>query len=87
MHKGQYQVNFVEVYKLLNCRWMKMAKIGLPNGSGKRSKVREKSLKSQGIWKRILSGNPVYIRVKCARCGTYTFTVIIPAKWHKVKPV
>ena len=25
-----------------------MAKIGLPKGSGKRSKVREKSLKSQG---------------------------------------
>ena len=37
---------------------MKMAKIVLPKWSGKRSKVREKSLKSQGILKRILSGNP-----------------------------
>ena len=33
-----------------------MAKIGLPKGSGKRLKVREKSVKSQGISKRILSG-------------------------------
>ena len=38
---------------------MKMAKIGLPKGSGKRLKVREKSVKSQGILKWILSGNPV----------------------------
>ena len=36
-----------------------MAKIGLPKGSGKRLKVREKSVKSQGISKWILSGNPV----------------------------
>ena len=36
-----------------------MAKIGLPKGSGKRLKVREKSLKSQGILKWILSGYPV----------------------------
>ena len=35
-----------------------MAKIGLPKGSGKRLKVMEKSVKSQGILKRILSGNP-----------------------------
>ena len=35
-----------------------MAKICLPKVSGKRLKVREKSLKSQGILKRILSGNP-----------------------------
>ena len=35
-----------------------MAKIGLPKGSGKQSKVREKSVKSQGILKWILSGNP-----------------------------
>ena len=33
-----------------------MAKIGLPKGSGKRLKVREKSVKSQGILKWILSG-------------------------------
>ena len=35
-----------------------MTKIGLPKGSGKRLKVREKSVKSQGILKWILSGNP-----------------------------
>ena len=35
-----------------------MAKIGLPKGSGERLKVREKSVKSQGILKWILSGNP-----------------------------
>ena len=35
-----------------------MAKIGLPKGCGKRLKVREKSVKSQGILKWILSGNP-----------------------------
>ena len=36
-----------------------MAKIGLPKESGKRLKVREKSVKSQGILKWILSGNLV----------------------------
>ena len=36
-----------------------MANIGLPKESGKRLKVREKSVKSQGILKWILSGNPV----------------------------
>ena len=35
-----------------------MAKIDLPKRSGKRSKVREKSVKSQGILKTILSGHP-----------------------------
>ena len=35
-----------------------MAKICLPKGSGKRLKFREKSVKSQGILKWILSGNP-----------------------------
>ena len=35
-----------------------MAKIDLPKRSGKQSKVREKSVKSQGILKWILSGNP-----------------------------
>ena len=44
--------------KSSNSRWMKMAKIGLPKGSGKRLKVREKSVKSQGILKWILGGNP-----------------------------
>ena len=36
-----------------------MAKIGLPKVTGKRLKVREKSVKIQGILKWILSGNPV----------------------------
>ena len=45
--------------KSSNSRWMKMAKIGLPKGSGKRLKVREKSVKNKGILKWILSGNPV----------------------------
>ena len=40
-----------------------MAKISLPKGSGKRLKVREKSVKSQGILKWILSGNPAFICV------------------------
>ena len=35
-----------------------MAKIDLPKWSGKPLKVREKSVKSQGILKTILSGNP-----------------------------
>ena len=35
-----------------------MAIIGLPKGSGKRSRVREKSVKSQGILIWIMSGNP-----------------------------
>ena len=37
-----------------------MAKIDLLKRSGKRSKVREKSVKSQGILKTIMSGNPGY---------------------------
>ena len=44
--------------KFLHCQWMKMAIISLKKGSGKRLKVREKSVKSQGIRKWILSGNP-----------------------------
>ena len=40
-----------------------MAKIGFPKGSGKRLKVREKSVKSQGILKWILSGNPEFYTV------------------------
>ena len=35
-----------------------MAKIDLPKQAGKWSKVRDKSVKSQGILKTILSGNP-----------------------------
>ena len=46
-----------------------MAKIGLPKGSGKRLKVREKSVKNQGILKWILSGNPdVYLLCLFADC-------------------
>ena len=37
-----------------------MASISLQKGSGKRSRVREKSVKSQGILIWIMSGNPVY---------------------------
>ena len=37
---------------------MKIAIVGLKKGSGKRSRVREKSVKSQGIRIWILSGNP-----------------------------
>ena len=40
-----------------------MAKIDLPKGSGKRLKVREKSVKSQRILKWILSGNPARERL------------------------
>ena len=49
--------------KSSNSRWMKMAKIRLLKGSGKRLKVREKSVKSQGILKWILSGNPVLVLI------------------------
>ena len=38
-----------------------MAIIGLLKRSGKRLKVREKSVKSQGVLKWILSGNPVLV--------------------------
>ena len=37
---------------------MQMAIIGLQKGTGKRSRVREKSVKSQGILIWIMSGNP-----------------------------
>ena len=56
MHKYLYKI-----FKLLT---NEMAKIGLSKGSGKRSKVREKSVKSQGIFKRILSGNPYIYNIK-----------------------
>ena len=39
-----------------------MAEISLPKGSGKGLKVREKSVKSQGILKWILSGNPAHLK-------------------------
>ena len=37
-----------------------MAKTDFPKGSGKQSKFREKSVKTQGILKWILSGNPTF---------------------------
>ena len=51
-----------------------MAIIGLQKGSGKRSRVREKSVKSQGILIWIMSGNPeiafVYLeRNITLKCG------------------
>ena len=46
-----------------------MAKIGLPKGSGKQLKVREKSVKSQGILKGILSGNPAKSLVSKTHIG------------------
>ena len=49
-----------------------MAKIGLPKGSGKWLKVREKSVKCQGILKWILSGNPVLIAQSIPRYPKYS---------------
>ena len=49
-----------------------MAEIGLPKGSGKPLKVREKSVKSQGILKWILSGNPVMTRDRRAAGSSLT---------------
>ena len=61
--------------KSSNSRWMTMAKISLPKGSGKWLKVREKSVKSQGILKWILSGNPATARLNemAARAKKETF--------------
>ena len=53
-----------------------MTKIGLPKGSGKRLKVREKSVKSQGILKWILSGNPVP-----SKENILMFPVLVPLKF------
>ena len=49
-----------------------MAKISLPKESGKWSKVREKSVKSQGMLKRILSGNP-----DCKLIGTLIIRCLV----------
>ena len=55
-----------------------MAKIGLPKWSGKRLKVRKKSVKSQGILKWILSGNPVLAILfrDCSSKESYPFIII-----------
>ena len=59
-----------------------MAKIGLPKGSGKRLKVREKSVKSQGILKWILSGNPAppsKLKIAVLFCSIYKKTISFSA--------
>ena len=54
-----------------------MAIFSIPKGSGKWLNVREKSVKSQGILKRILSGNPAFVRrtkklfVRSTSVGSY----------------
>ena len=55
-----------------------MAKIGLPKGSGKRLKVREKSVKSQGILKWILSGNPgiTTVLIRLHGCSDWSAPVL-----------
>ena len=53
-----------------------MAKIGLPKGSGKRLKVREKSVKSQGILKWILSGKPDYHQGQLYICAFQSYITI-----------
>ena len=58
------------------CRLMRMAIISLQKGSGKRSRVREKSVKSQGIFIWLLSGNP----------GTNMFQFIHLADGRKRNP-
>ena len=56
-----------------------MAKIGLPKGSGKRLKVGEKSVKSQGILKWILRGNPVlHVQILICSC-----TFILHVQFNK----
>ena len=54
-----------------------MAKIGIPKGSGKRLKVREKSVKSQGILKWILSGNPEGDQTGAVCSGSKLFASIL----------
>ena len=52
-----------------------MAKIDLPKRSGKRSKVREKSVKSQGILKTILSGSPAFAKERSLHASLTFFLV------------
>ena len=59
-----------------------MAKIGLPKGSGKRLKVREKPLKSQGILKWILSDNPVSL----THCPLGIFSAFLSSVEYDVRP-
>ena len=52
-----------------------MAIISLQKGSGKRSRVREKSVKSQGILIRIMSGNPVKAVPRLICCAIILFSL------------
>ena len=54
---------------------MKMAKIGLSKGSGKWLKVREKSVESQVILKKILSGNPGKESNQTKQCQKYMYVM------------
>ena len=63
-----------------------MAKIGFPKGSGKRLKVREKSVKSQGILKWILSGNPVKIFSETMKPTASIFSMLQCKVVHYVNP-
>ena len=57
-----------------------MAIIGLQKGSGKRSRVREKSVKSQGILIWIMSGNPDFVWGRndmSLAAAQFTVTVLI----------
>ena len=66
-----------------------MAKIDLPKRSGKRSKVWEKSVKSQGILKTILSGNPAcnsFLTVVLLILDSCVKTVLIQIRWLLMKP-
>ena len=56
-----------------------MAKIDLPKGSGKRLKVREKSVKSQGILKWILSGNPAYVKSRQIKIYLFVCLLVLSA--------
>ena len=62
-----------------------MAKIGLPKGSGKRLKVREKTVKSQGILKWILSGNPDYVMSASHYQSRFAMYIrgLIPRNWPR----
>ena len=61
-----------------------MAKIGVPKGSGKLLKVREKSVKSQGILKWILSGNPVNVKMPTT-VGILTFISMVNTTTERLK--
>ena len=63
-----------------------MAKIGLPKRSGKRLKVREKSVKSQGILKWILSGNPGTALIKKLICDFISLNASVIVNFCLLEP-